>query len=90
MALRAACTPRGDVSPPGAQPLLRVLELAASKAAKATAFDPLGARLLKEAEAEEERAAAAREKGLGCARRAGKKLLQLKSQRAQAESKLLE
>ena len=48
------------------------------------------ARLLKEAEAEEERAAAAREEEQGRARRAGEKLLQLKSQRAQVESKLAE
>jgi len=48
------------------------------------------ARLLKEAEAEEQRAAAAREEEQGRARRAGEKLLQLKSQRAQVESKLAE
>ena len=48
------------------------------------------ARLLKDAEAEEARAEAAREEEQGRAKRAGEKLLQLKSQRAQVESKLVE
>ncbi len=41
-------------------------------------------------QAEEERVAAAWEEEQGRARRAGEKLLQLKSQRAQVESKLVE
>ena len=48
------------------------------------------ARLLKDTEAEEARAEAAREEEQGRAKRAGEKLLQLKSQRAQVESKLVE
>ena len=48
------------------------------------------ARLLKDAEAEEARAEAAREEEQGRAKKAGEKLLQLKSQRAQVESKLVE
>ena len=48
------------------------------------------ARLLKDAEAEEVRAEAAREEEQGRANRAEEKLLQLKSQRAQVESKLVD